>query len=75
MGVITIDVPLEINESYEVDSEDSLKTVIQTLDKVAKKKKRVDLSGLVGLWADRTESAEEIARELRRRSNSRLNNG
>jgi len=75
MGVITVEVPQRIKENYRIDSEFKAKELIANLDRLGTKKKLRDLSDIVGLWADRNESAEEIARELRRKSNSRLKNG
>ena len=74
MGVIKIEVPQRINRAYRIDSVDSANDVINRLDKLSKKSKKLDLSGIVGLWADRSESADEIANELRWRSNSRDGN-
>jgi hypothetical protein len=75
MGVITIEIPQKVKKSYKIESADSAKSIIDQLDRDAQKKKYVDLSDVVGIWADRPESAEEIARELRRKSNSRQKNG
>lgn len=55
---------------YQIVSEDSARDVINELEKLVKKANSVDLSGIVGLWADRPESAEAIARDLLRKSNS-----
>lgn len=75
MGVITIEVPQPVRTTYRIDSEEKARDVIEDLDKVATKKKYVDLSDVLGIWADRPESGEEIARELRKKSNSRVKNG
>ena len=45
--------------------------VIENLDRLVRKRngkkkvKRIDLSDIVGMWADRDESAEEISQKLR----------
>jgi hypothetical protein len=75
MGVITIEVPQKIQETYKIDSEKKAKEIIDSLGRLARKKKLRDLGDVVGLWADRTESAQEIARELRQRSNLGRRNG
>lgn len=75
MGVITIEVPQKVKKVYRLVSEDSAKDVMEKLDKLVKKANRSDLTSVVGIWADRTESAEEIARDLRKKSNSRIKNG
>ncbi len=75
MGVITIEVPQQVRTTYQIDSEDSAQDLIEGLEKVAKKKKNIDLSDVFGIWADRWETRDEIARDLRKRSNSRAKNG
>jgi hypothetical protein len=75
MGVITIEVPQRVKMTYRINSKESANEVIEKLDQVTKKGRNVDLSDVLGIWADRPESAEEIARELRRKSNSRVKNG
>ena len=75
MGVITIEVPQQVRTTYQIDSEDSAQDLIEGLEKVAKKKKNIDLSDVFGIWADRRETRDEIARDLRKRSNSRAKNG
>lgn len=76
MGQITIEVPQELNKTYRIVSEDSAKEILEQVDVMVKKANHVKKNGLLGLWADREESAEEIARELRRKSNNRhLRNG
>ena len=75
MGVITIEVPQSVRTTYKIESEDSAKDVIEELDKVATKKKYIDLSDVLGIWADRDQSRDEIAEELRKNTNSRTKNG
>ena len=71
MGQITIEVPQKMNKTYRIISEDSAQDVLEKLDVMVKKANHFKKNGLLGLWADREESAEEIARELRRKSNDR----
>ena len=75
MGVITIEVPQPVRTTYKIESEDSAKDVIEELDKVATKKKYIDLSDVLGIWADRDQSRDEIAEDLRKNTNSRTKNG
>lgn len=74
MGVITVEVPQSVEETYTIKSEAKAARIIETVREAGKRKKR-GLSALVGIWSDRTESAEEIARELRRKSNMIRDNG
>ena len=71
MGQITIEVPQKLNRTYRIVSEVSAKEVLDKLDVMVTKANHVKKTGLLGLWADREESAEEIARELRSKSNNR----
>jgi hypothetical protein len=73
MGVITIEVPQPVTKRYKLKSEKSATEVIEKLDRLVKRsdngmtgRKRIDFSGVIGMWADRPESTEEIARKLRR---------
>ena len=75
MGVITIEVPQRVKRDYRIDSKDSAREIIERLDKVAKQAKHIDLSSVLGIWADRPETSEKIARDLRKKSNSREKNG
>ena len=83
MGLITIEIPQRIKRTYRVSSEISGKAVISGVEKLVKSaenddsklvQKKVSLEGLVGLWADRPESANEIAHDLRKKNN-RIRNG
>ncbi len=71
MGVITIEVPQKVTKSYRLVSEESARGVIENLDMLVgkrngkKNKDGIDLSDIVGIWANREESAEEIALKLR----------
>ena len=71
MGVITIEIPQGVKRTYQISSESKAKKLIDSLDQMKAEPKRLrNLEDIVGIWADRTESAEDIARDLRRRSNS-----
>lgn len=72
MGLITIEVPQRVTKTYQIASEKKAKELIDNLDKMKQKKGKIrDLSDVFGIWADRPESAEEIARKLRKSSNQR----
>lgn len=75
MGQITIEIPQRMKKSYRIDSVDSARDVIKRLEQVTKNEKFVDLSSVFGIWAARPESRDEIARELRKKSNSRTKDG
>lgn len=75
MGVIMIEVPQRVSKKYQIDSEKKAKELIESLDKINPQKNKLrDLSDVVGIWADRSESAEKIALDLRKKSN-RIKNG
>ena len=65
MGQITIDIPQSLNRKYRIVSEDSARKVLSKLEILLKEENKTDDDEILGLWADREESVEEIARELR----------
>lgn len=71
MGQITIEIPQSVNRKYRIVSESSAKKVLSDLEQMLKKENSVDDDEILGLWADREQSAEEIARDLRKKSNDR----
>lgn len=71
MGQITIEIPQQINRSYRIVSERSAKEVLSELERLVEQENKVDDDEILGLWADRKESVEEIARALREKSNQR----
>ena len=66
MGVITIEIPQGVNRKYRFVSEKSAKKVLSNLDKMVKEENAVEDEEILGLWADRKQSTEEIARTLRK---------
>jgi len=71
MGQITIEIPQSVNRNYRIVSESSAKKVLSNLELLVKKENDIADDEILGLWADRKETAEEIAKELRRKSNDR----
>jgi hypothetical protein len=86
MGQLVIEVPQNVNRSYQVKDADFGKRLLQDLEEMEKKAKptkipaiipprrnslKEDLAAVVGIWADREESAEEIARRIRDRNNGK----
>ncbi len=71
MGQITIEIPQKLNRTYRFVSEDSAEKVLSNLDQMAKQENSVEDEEILGLWADREESVEEIARDLRKKTNNR----
>ncbi len=71
MGQITIEIPQSVNRNYRFVSESSAKKVLSNLEHLAREENDVADDEILGLWSDRKETAEEIAKELRRKSNDR----
>ncbi|MCD9184814.1 MAG: hypothetical protein LUM44_00155 [Pyrinomonadaceae bacterium] len=71
MGQITIEIPQKMNRKYRIVSESSAKEVLAELEKLLKKENKIDDEEILGLWADRSETVEEIAEKLRESSNNR----
>jgi hypothetical protein len=65
MGQITIEIPQSVNRNYRIVSEDSARKVLSKLEILLKEENKIDHNEILGLWADREESVEKIARELR----------
>lgn len=75
MGEITIEIPQKINRIYRLISENSSKKVLSSLDQMIKQENSVEDDEILGLWADREGSVEEIAQELRKGWNRTKKNG
>lgn len=75
MGQIVIEIPQKLNRTYRFVSETSAKKVLSSLDKMAKQENSVEDDEILGLWADREESVEEIAQNLRKSWDRTKKNG
>ncbi len=86
MGQVVIELPQNVNRFYQVESVELGEEILQDLDEMEQKMKLVktptiipprrnslkeDLEAVFGIWADREESAEEIARKIRDRNNGK----
>ncbi len=71
MGQMTIEIPQSINRNYRIVSESSAKKVLSNLERLVKTENDIGDDEILGLWSDRKESVEEIAKQLRRKSNDR----
>lgn len=71
MGQITIEIPQKVNRKYRIVSESSAKEVLSKLENLVKNENKIDDDEILGLWADRKESVEDIARDLRKKTNDR----
>lgn len=71
MGVITIEIPQSVNRTFRLVTENSAKKVLSSIEKMVEQENSVEDDEILGLWADREESVEEIARSLRQKSNNR----
>lgn len=75
MGQITIDIPQSLNRNYRTVSEDPARKVLSKLKILLKEENKTDDDEITGLWVDREESVEGIARELREGWNRTKKNG
>ena len=64
MGVITIEIPQSFNRNFRIVSEISAKEILTKLESLVKKENKIDDEDILGLWDDRKESVELIARDL-----------
>lgn len=87
MGQLVIEVPQNINRSYQVDDSAFTERLLSDLENFQKKHQfskdsavipprrnslKEDGDAVLGIWADREESAEEIARKIRDRNNGKI---
>ena len=76
MGQITIEIPQSVDRKFRIISEISAKEVLSKLEIIVKKENKIDDDEILGLWSERKESVEEIAQDLRKKTNDRsLKNG
>jgi hypothetical protein len=71
MGQITIEIPQKLNRTFRIVSENSAKKILSNLERLLEKENSIEDNEILGLWSDRKESVEEIANDLRRKSNDR----
>lgn len=87
MGQVTIELPQNVNRTYQINDSEFGEQLLQNLEDFEKKTKserlanvipprrnslKEDLKNALGIWADREESAEEIARKIRDRNNGKI---
>ena len=87
MGQVTIEIPQNVNRTFRVNDSEFSEQLLQNLEEFEKKSKPERLSAMIpprrnslkedleeasGIWADREESAEEIARTIRDKNNGKI---
>ncbi len=87
MGQVKIELPQNVNRTYHINDKEFGEQILQNLEDFEKKIKserfanvipprrnslKEDGDAVLGIWADREESAEEIAREIRNRNNGKI---
>ena len=87
MGQVTIEIPQNVNRTFRVNDTAFSEQLLQNLEEFEKKAKPERLSAMIpprrnslkedseavlGIWADREESAEEIARTIRDKNNGKI---
>ena len=77
MGQVLIEIPQKVNRSYHVDDSAFGEQLLDELERYSKAGQTLailpprrnslkeDSDNVLGIWADREESAEEIARKIR----------
>ncbi len=80
MGQVVVEIPQEIYASYVVDDRDVGEQLLDDLEPYSRPPIRSDviapssadrrkaLDDVLGIWADRKESAQEIARQIREKN-------
>ena len=69
MGSLTIEIPLKVNRSFRVEDEKTAERLLRELENLNKKKGAFD--DVLGIWAGREESEEDLSENLRRKNNLR----
>ncbi|MDQ3322489.1 MAG: hypothetical protein M3525_08695 [Acidobacteriota bacterium] len=69
MGSLTIEIPLKINRTFRVEDRQEAEKLLRELENLDKKKSVFD--DVLGIWAERKESEEDLTESLRRKSNLR----
>jgi hypothetical protein len=86
MGQVIIEIPQNVNRSYQINDSEFGEQLLQDLEEFKKKAKsekssiipprrnslKEDLAEVVGIWADGEESADEIARKIRDKNNGKI---
>lgn len=87
MGQVTIEIPQNVNRTFRVNDSEFGEQLLQNLEDFEKKTKSERLSSMIpprrnnlkedlaeasGIWADREESAAEIARTIRDKNNGKI---
>lgn len=84
MGHIVVEIPQEVNKTYKFESEELGEQLLESVENLAEQSDaqasailpprrdslEADTDEVLGIWSDRPESADEIARKIRS-----LNNG
>lgn len=69
MGSLTIEIPLKVNRTFQVNDEKFATELLRALEKQEENKGVFD--EVLGIWANREETPEELAKRLREKSNKR----
>lgn len=85
MGQLVIEVPQKVNRLYKIESEEKGAKILRDLEDLTENPPRIpaivpprrnslkeDGDAVLGIWADREESADEIARRIRDRNNGKI---
>ncbi len=82
MGQLVIEVPQNINRLFRLKDREFTEKLLLELEEKSVKKSNIipprrnslkeDGEAVLGIWADREESAEEIARNIRDKNNGKI---
>ena len=65
MGQITIEIPQSVQRNYRIISVDSANDILSKIEILVKDENNIKDDEVLGMWADRPESVEEISQTLR----------
>jgi hypothetical protein len=69
MGSLTGEVPFDLKRTFKVKDKEFAEKLLQELENQSENKGVFD--DVVGIWANRQESSDELTKSLRKKSNNR----
>lgn len=69
MGSLTIEIPLKVNQKFRVEDKKFATKLLRELENQGKNKGVFD--DVLGIWANREKTSEELTKDLRQKSNKR----
>ena len=69
MGTISISLPIKVSGNFRVRNRKAARRLVEELEQIGERVTPID--ELFGIWADRSETSEELTKRIRDRNNRR----